>query len=144
MNTATVTRTLALGAITGMRSMAGPATWALSHEGGLKRVAGVLAAGEMLADKTSFVGKRTAALPLAGRAMMGALVGMGSARDARANALTGAVIGAVAAIVFAHLAFHARRRLPLPSALGGILEDAVVIGIAACCVTSASPGDGAG
>lgn len=56
MNTTTVTRTLALGAITGMRSMAGPTTWALGHEGGLKRVAAVLAAGEMLGDKTAFIG----------------------------------------------------------------------------------------
>jgi uncharacterized membrane protein len=146
MDTSTVTRTLALGAITGIRSMAGPTTWALGHEGGLKRVTALLAAGEMLADKTPFVGNRTAALPLAGRAMMGALVGIGSARDARANALTGAVIGAVAAIAFAHLAFQARRHLPFSSALGGLLEDAVVIGIAACCVTRASSGgsDGEG
>jgi uncharacterized membrane protein len=95
----------------------------------LRDVVGILAAGEMIADKTSFVGDRIDAAPLAGRALMGAVVGGVVAYEARDNVLLGCMLGASAAVVAAHLAFHARRRLPVSTAVGGALEDAVVIGL---------------
>lgn len=127
MNRTAVAKILSLGAVTGMRSMAGPAAVAFRYGGPLRAVAAALAAGEMAADKTPFVGNRIDAVPLGGRAVMGALVGGLIARDARENVAAGAALGAAAAVAMAHLAFHARRRLPLPNVVAGLLEDAVVI-----------------
>ncbi len=123
-------QTLALGAVTGMRSMAGPATLALDYPGVMKTVVPLLAAGEMLLDKTGLVGDRVDAAPLAGRALMGAVVGGVIARQHRQDVLLGGLLGAATAVIFAHLAFQARTRLPLPSAMGGVLEDLVVLGMA--------------
>jgi uncharacterized membrane protein len=130
MTAASLNQIVTLGAITGMRSMAGPAALALTHGGSLTRLVPLLAAGEMVADKTSLVGDRIDTLPLAGRALMGALVGGVIARADDGNLLLGGVIGGVTAVTAAHLAYHARRRLPVSNALGGVLEDALVMGIA--------------
>jgi uncharacterized membrane protein len=129
MNAAALSDTLLLGAVTGMRSMAGPAVLASRHGGALKGLVAALAAGEMVADKTPVVGNRTDPAPLAGRALMGALVGGVIARQSRSNPLTGALLGASAAVAMTHLAFQIRKRLPLPNVLGGALEDAIVIGL---------------
>jgi uncharacterized membrane protein len=112
-----------------MRSMSGPAALALARGGSLNRLLPLLAAGEMIADKTSVIGDRTDALPLAGRAVIGALVGGIIARQARSSLLAGGSIGAAAAVAAAFAAYHARKRLPLPSAPAGMLEDLLVLGI---------------
>ena len=130
MNRTAVAKILSLGAVTGMRSMAGPAAVAFRYGGPLRAVAAALAAGEMAADKTPFVGNRVDAVPLGGRAVMGAFVGGLIARDARENVAAGAVLGAAAAVAMAHLAFQARRRLPLSNVAAGLLEDAVVLAAA--------------
>ena len=130
MNTAGLTNALAIGALTGMRSMAGPAALALPQGGALGRVVGALAAGELAADKTSFVGNRIDAAPLAGRALIGAIVGGVVAREADSNVLAGAVAGAAAAVAAAHVAFRIRKRLPAGVA-GGLIEDAIVMGLGA-------------
>lgn len=131
MNAAQLTDTLALGALTGMRSMAGPATLAYQHGGVLSRVLSTLAAGEMVADKTAAVGNRTDPMPLAGRAVMGAVVGGELARENHGNVIAGALLGASAAVAMAHIAFRVRRRLSGSSAVGGMIEDAVVMGLGA-------------
>jgi uncharacterized membrane protein len=131
MNQAALGRTLALGAITGMRSTAGAATLAYEHGGAVSQVVGLLAAGELIADKTPFIGDRIDPGPLAARALLGAAVGAAVAYEERDNLLLGGLIGAATAIAVAHLAFHARRRLPLSNPLAGALEDAVVFGLAA-------------
>jgi uncharacterized membrane protein len=129
MNASTLNDTILLGALSGMRSMAGPAALAF-HEGSpLKRVVSLLAASEMAADKTSVVGDRIDPLPLAGRAAMGALVGAVVAKREHGNVLAAAVVGAAAAVAVAHLAYRVRTRLPVNSSVGGVLEDAIVIGI---------------
>ena len=138
MNSTTLRRTLALGAITGMRSMAGPAALAFRPGGLLSRATMMLAAGEMVADKTPYVGARTAPLPFAGRVLSGALVGGVIAREERANMVMGALIGAAAAAIAAHLAYHARKRLPLSNVVGGSLEDLVVVGIGALAADAGS------
>ncbi len=131
MNTAFLKKTLALGALTGMRSMAGPAALAFRDESILKPVVGALAAAELIADKTPIVGNRIDAAPLAGRALMGAIVGGIVAYEEDGNVAFGAVMGAAAAIVAAHLAFAARRRLAGSSGAGGFVEDALVVGLGA-------------
>ena len=104
MNAASLNEIVALGAITGMRSMAGPAVLARRHGGMVHGVMAVLAAGEMVADKTTLIGDRIDPIPLAGRACMGALVGGLIARRERGHTLLGALIGGSAAVIVAHLA----------------------------------------
>ena len=116
MTQVTLMKIVGLGVVTGMRSMAGLTTLAWARSGAVKPVMAILAAGEMFADKTAVVGDRTDALPLAGRALMGAVVG---------------------AVVATHLAFRLRRRLPFPSAANGLLEDAVVLAAASLIGTQA-------
>jgi hypothetical protein len=117
MNAAALNAALTLGAITGMRTMAGPAALAARYDGAIKNVVAVLAAGEMI--------------PLAGRAVAGALVGGMIARYEHGNIVLGAATGAAAAIVAAHVAFRLRQRLPFSNAVNGLVEDSVVTGIAA-------------
>ena len=130
MNNASFSQTIALGTITGMRSMAGPAALARRYGGIWKPLLAVMAAGEMVADKSPLVPDRTDALPLAGRAFMGALVGGVVAHEEDGNLLLGALLGASTAVLAAHLAYHARKGLPVPPALGGMIEDAIVMAIA--------------
>lgn len=131
MNMESLGYTLALGAITGMRSMSGPAALALGQNNGLRRIVPVLALGEMIADKTSVVGNRIDPIPLAGRACMGALVGAAIAKQTQGHPVAGGCLGAATAVIATHLAYRVRKRLPLPNLLAGLLEDAVVVGIGA-------------
>jgi hypothetical protein len=131
MNAASLNETLALGAMTGMRSMAGAATLSLGRHSILKHLIAVMVAGEMVADKTTLVGDRGDSLPLAGRALMGALVGGVAAAERRGPIVLGGLVGASTAVVVAHLAFRMRRRFASSPLLGGLVEDAVVIGIGA-------------
>jgi hypothetical protein len=135
MTAAALTETLALGALTGMRSLSGPAVLAARRGGRLSRIVATLAAGEMVADKTAFIGNRIDAVPLAGRAVLGALVGGTIARDHRNSVLAGAALGAAAAVAMAHVAFYIRRRLPVSNIAGGLAEDALVAAIGTAAVT---------
>jgi uncharacterized membrane protein len=126
----TLKRILALGTVTGMRSMAGAATLAAQRGGLVKGVTAMMALGEMIADKTAAVGNRTDAGPQTGRALMGALVGAFAAHDDGEPVWLGAVVGAGTAVAVTHLSYQWRTRVPLPTALAGLLEDAVVIGAA--------------
>jgi uncharacterized membrane protein len=131
MRSRALKRTVALGTMSGMRSMAGPAALTLERGGVLKRVVPLFAAGEMIADKLPFMGDRIDPLPLAGRAAMGALVGGVIAREENGSVAAGALIGAAAAVVVAHVAYQIRKRLPVSTAVGGVLEDGIVFGIGA-------------
>lgn len=132
MNTRTLGETVALGAITGMRSMSGPAVLAMRvrKQNALTRSLPALAAGEMIADKLPFMGDRIDPLPLAGRAVMGALVGGFLAHEDDGNVILGGLLGAATAVIVAHLAYRARRmasdRL---GASAGFIEDGLVVGI---------------
>ena len=130
MSEGTLSKIVALGALTGMRSTAGLATLAAAHGGAKKPVMALAAAGEMILDKTPFVGDRIDPLPLAGRTIMGASVGVMIAREQDENALLGGVLGAATALFVAHLAYHVRRRLPFSSVASGLLEDTLVVAIA--------------
>jgi uncharacterized membrane protein len=138
MTAATLKRILAIGTITGMRSMAGAAALAARHDGVLKSATALMAAAEMAADKTSVVGNRTDALPLAGRAMMGALLGGLVAREHHDGVLLGGLLGAATAVLATHLAYQLRTRLPLSTTAGGMLEDAIVVGAGMLYAESAS------
>ena len=93
-------KTPGLAAITGLRSMAGPALLSrFARRGDISRLQGtpfaalgppkvsaalqLLMVREMIADKTPIVPSRTSALPLLGRALSGALVGATLFTDAQ-------------------------------------------------------------
>ena len=127
-------KAVALGAMSGMRSMAGPAVLAINAEEqtALTRAVPVMAIGEMIADKTPFIGNRIDPLPLAGRAFMGAIVGGLIAREEDASVVLGGFIGAATAVIVAHLAYRAR--IYASDRLGssaGFIEDGVVVGMGA-------------
>src|SRR5262245_18630100 len=98
MNRNVIRKTLALGAVTGMRSTAGAAVLAFQHGGLLKKVLASLAAGELVADKTAAVGNRIDPAPLCARALMGAIVGGVIAHEGDDNVAFGAMLGAAAAV----------------------------------------------
>jgi uncharacterized membrane protein len=131
MRSKTLFRALGFGALTGVRSMAGPAALAFESDGPVRNVVGLLAAGEMIIDKTPFVGDRIDAAPLAARAVMGGIVGGVVAYEADDNVLIGGLLGASAAIAAAHLAYRLRKRLPVSNPVGGAIEDAFVLGLGA-------------
>ncbi|MBX0292906.1 DUF4126 family protein [Hymenobacter sp. HSC-4F20] len=142
-------QTVGLGAIAGFRSMTAPALlssnlltyhphalagsplrwlqkpW-VAH--GLK----VLAAGEMTADKLPQMPDRIAPTALAGRAAAGALVGATLYKINHDKQLTGALVGALAALGATYISFFLRKKATagsgLPSGLVGGLEDLLTIG----------------
>jgi hypothetical protein len=131
VNTSLLSDALSLGALTGVRSMAGPAALAQTGAGSFRGLTGALAIGEMILDKTSLVGNRIDPTPLAGRAIIGALVGGLVAGRGPRHRLLGAALAASAAVIAAHVAFRVRTRSPLPSAVSGVLEDGLVAGAVA-------------
>ena len=130
MTPSTIKRVLAIGAITGMRSMSGAAAIAAQHGGLVKQAFALLAAGEFVADKTASVGDRTDPLPLGGRAMMGALLGAWISRERHDSILFGALLGGATAVAAAHLAYQLRTRWPHATTATGLVEDSIVLGAA--------------
>jgi uncharacterized membrane protein len=137
-----------MGALAGLRSMAAPAMvsehlsrdeGARGRESPLPFLAApgvalglkVLAAGEMVADKTPWIPDRTSPFPLAGRGVMGALVGAALSSGEGLRPEVGAALGGASAVAAAHAAYQLRRRLGeatrLPDPLLGAIEDLVVV-----------------
>ena len=149
MKMGTIKRAAALGALSGMRSMAGIAVLSkrlgrkrAHHRGArilrqtaLLRVLPVLRIGEIIVDKLPLLPNRTAPLPLAARALMGGLVGGILASEERGPVWLATGVGALAAIAAAHLAFRARKyaheRRSIPDAVLASVEDGMVLGIGA-------------
>lgn len=129
-------RSSSSGALLATRSViAGPRPGATKLEQGLASPTVALAAlsafgGELLADKTRWVGSRTALLPLLGRMFGGALSGFMLARRWSRTPLAPAAVGAAAAGLSAYASRHVRsrlaRRLGGP-ARAGMAEDAVLM-----------------
>ena len=141
-------RTVALAAISGVRSMAAPAL--LARAVGRGDVSGlratpfaalgdervstalqVLMAGEMAGDKTPFIPSRTSAGPLFGRALSGALVGSALFVSRERPGLSGALLGAASALGGVYAADRLRsattQGLGLPDPLFGLLEDGLIL-----------------
>lgn len=122
--------TILLAAASGARTMTGLATAARST-GARAPVAGALATlavMELIADKLPGIPNRTDPLPLLGRAAAGALIGATVAAASGRDRAHGATLGAVVAVLAAHLSFHARRELAgrLPDTLAAVVEDVAV------------------
>lgn len=133
MTRSSLQQTLALAGATGLRSFAGPSALAVRHGGLAAKVLPLMAVGEMLADKSPAMGPRIDPLPLAGRAVMGAVVGCVVARQEGQSEWAGAALGAAVAVLAAHLGYQFRKHAPLPNVAAGLAEDAVALGACAWC-----------
>lgn len=141
-----------LGALTGGRTFAvsalfaralsdtapnaasGPLTGRLSSATASHVLTG-LAVAELLADKLPIIGPRTEPLPVLARAIAGGVAGAAAAELlGRAKTLP-VLVGAGAAFVGAHVAYHLRRRIrrkaDVADTVVAIAEDAAVIGVGA-------------
>jgi uncharacterized membrane protein len=142
-------RTLGLGAISGMRSMAAPAILSRAVERGdldglentpfaafgSPRVSTVLRMfeiGEMLVDKLPvMVPSRTSPPPLFGRAVAGAIAGAALFAAGGRRIATGGVLGGASAVAAAYATERLRRqvaeRLGVPDPIVALLEDGLVL-----------------
>ncbi len=144
-----VRKTLVLGSIAGMRSMAAPATLSRAVERGdvgslegtpfaalgSPRVSTALRLfeiGEMFVDKLPvIVPSRTSPPPLLGRAASGGLVGAALFASDGRRAAAGGVLGAVSAVTAAYaterLRLQIAERLGIPDFVAALSEDAIVL-----------------
>lgn len=145
-----VVRALILGGVAGLRSLLAPAL--LSQKLAQKNPTGaasqisqalaeppvattlkVLSVGELVADKLPKTPNRIDPLPLAFRAVSGALVGGAVFSSAKRPAWIGALLGAGAAVGAAYGGYHLRKmadeKLSLPDPVIALLEDAIAVGL---------------
>ncbi len=126
-------RIFALGAVTGLRCMLGPALVAEGAPGKSKLVFRVLAAGELAGDKLPRTISRLAPGPLLGRILAGGGVGWVLCRRAGQSPWLGMALGAGAAVAGAYSGYHARKtlgeKLHIPDAAVAVAEDAVAVAV---------------
>lgn len=148
-------RTISLGVMSGIRSMAGPAAianWATRHPKKLRgtvfspltnrsvaRLASLALLGEMLIDKLPILPDRVATLPLLGRAAWGGAAGAVAYKGMGRSSLQGAGIAALAAVASTHVTYRLRVGLKgllrLPDLLVALVEDVVIFFLARRIVT---------
>lgn len=90
----------------------------------------VAAAGELVADKCSFIGNRTDIGPLAARAVSGAICGAAIFTSENEQPALGALIGAASALASAQACFQLRHNLTaagIPDRITAAAEDALAI-----------------
>jgi uncharacterized membrane protein len=143
-----------IGAVSGLRSMAGPAiiSKAANHKlldlrkgpfawfgsDNASSSATLLAVAELIADKLPFRADRTDAPSLIFRAISGgvcgyAVCGRGGAKKEK---WMSAVVGASAALAASWAGFEYRKRVKLPPLLAAVVEDAVAVGAGAAVVAA--------
>ncbi len=142
-----------IGAVSGLRSMTGPAIVSRAaacgdlrlKNSGLDKMASattanlltLFAAGEMVADKTPYVPNRISPAPLLGRIVSGGVCGAAICYSERQSVLAGALLGGLAAVGGSFLGFHLRRRIvqeqQIPDLQVAVAEDLIALsgGIAA-------------
>jgi uncharacterized membrane protein len=152
--TAAILRSVALGAVAGMRSTMPLALLAAAAQAPETPVAralagmgvprgfrsptalvalGVAAVGELVVDKLPFVPARVSFAPLAWRLVVGAIAGAVASSASGGLAVRGARRGAATAALAAYLGYFARtrlsRRTPVPDPVWGLVEDALALGL---------------
>ncbi len=141
-------RTAGLAALTGARSMMGPALLsrqlrkhpsrrlgrsrlALMQSSRTANMLTLLAAGELIGDKLPSAPDRISPTALAGRALSGAVIGATLSTQLRQSRRTGAAVGVISAVAGAYTTFHLRKRLGqttgFPDPVWAVLEDGLVI-----------------
>lgn len=103
----------------------------------------VLAAGEMVGDKLPNAPDRTAPPVLLGRLLSGALVGAAWYRSRHGSALSGGLLGGVAAVAATFVSYALRtgisKQSGVPVALVGVGEDAAVLAGGAALLRAQKP-----
>ena len=145
-------RSAALGFVGGLRSMTPFAVLSLLRGGNASSgsasnplqylntpaariITGVLAAGEIFGDKLPFVPSRVSPGPLAGRVVVGALIGWAICRQANRSPVIGAILCAVGAASGSSAGYFAltwltkATKFPIP--VVGIVEDLLAVGTGA-------------
>lgn len=144
-----VWRTLGLGAVAGMRSMAAPATlsravvrgdvdglentpFAALGSSGVSTMLRMFEIGEMFVDKLPVVvPSRTSPPPLLGRAASGAIAGAALFASGGRRMATGGVLGATSALASAYATERLRQqvaeRFEIPDFVVALSEDAIVL-----------------
>jgi len=141
-----------IGALAGMRSLAAPAllsrAWSEARPPAARRGAArvvaapatsrvlrLLSVAEMVVDKAPWTPARIEPVPLAGRALLGALCGAlvagGSGRVVAAAAMVGGTTAIAVAGALYTLRRLARRSSPFPDAALGLAEDGLVFALGA-------------
>ena len=142
---------IGIGVVAGMRSLTAPAvvSWAaclgwLSLEGSPLAFMGwivtvvvftLLGLGELMADLLlSWIPRRTAPGPLAGRLLMGGLCGAGLCASAGQSLVIGALLGALGGLAGAFASYEIRKRLVtglnIRDIFVALTEDVIAIGLA--------------
>jgi uncharacterized membrane protein len=129
-------RSLAAGAVSGLRSTLGPT--AAFHGERWNRILPALALGELIADKLP-VPARTIPPALAIRAIAGAVAGAALAGDAERDRWLGGALGALGAIGFSYAgaAYRERASRYVPNVVAALIEDGVALGLARAISQSA-------
>ncbi|HYJ05848.1 MAG TPA: DUF4126 family protein [Chthoniobacterales bacterium] len=144
-----------IGVVAGLRSLTAPAavSWAaylgwlnlqgspLAFMGSIVTVAisSLLAIGELGADLSPRIPKRTAPGPLAARFLMGGLCGASLCASAGQSLAIGSLLGAMGGLVGAFAGYEIRKRLvtgwSIRDVYVALTEDAIAIGLACFLVT---------
>ena len=102
-------------------------------------IASLLAIGELGADLSPRIPRRTAPGPLVGRLLMGGLCGACLCASAGQSLSTGALLGATGGLIGAFAGYELRRRLVaglnIRDVFVALTEDAIAIGLAWFLVT---------
>jgi uncharacterized membrane protein len=143
-----ISKTVGLGAISGLRSMAGPAAVSrAAANGSLDNLEGTpfaalgspvvssalqtMAVGELILDKLPVAPSRTSPSPLLGRAASGAFVGAVLFISAERPAKVGAALGALSALAGAYAGERLREfiseRAGIPDTVVALMEDGLVL-----------------
>ena len=130
MTSDVLSRSLAIGAMTGIRSASGLAALAYPYGGPVAALFTVAAVAETVADKMPFIGNRTDPAPLAGRVLLAALAGGFAARQRRRSPIAGAALAASTAFIAAHVATRLRTEVASSPIAGGVVEDGIVLALA--------------
>jgi uncharacterized membrane protein len=157
MHEAPYSAALTLGAVSGMRSMMAPAViaWSARRSGvdlestpfsafkgpGIGKTAVALAFGELVADKTPYVGDRTDSAALVARAVSGGAAGAAVFKARKHSMLVGALVGAVAAVGAAYGTYYLRKKagayFQVSDRTVALVEDAIALsaGLIAVAIT---------
>ena len=130
MQTRSALHAVAIGAATGLRTMAGPT--ALFSDGRMRSILPVLAAGELIVDNLPATPARTIPAALIARAIAGGIVGAAVAGPADGNRAGYALLGIAGAVgaAYAGAAYRARATRYIPPFVAALAEDAVAFSLA--------------